>query len=44
MTVIHKWYLSIFNKLSEKDSEAFVSLLEKVANIAIANIEGIQNV
>ncbi|MDR0675252.1 MAG: MarR family transcriptional regulator [Mycoplasmataceae bacterium] len=41
---IHRWYLSVFDKLSKKDSDMFINLLEKVANLAIANIKVIKNV
>jgi hypothetical protein len=44
MGAVHKWYLSIFDKLGKKDSQEFVRLLEKVSDIAIANIKGIKNV
>jgi hypothetical protein len=36
--------LSVFNKLGQKDTKELVKLLEKVSDIAIANIKGIKNV
>jgi hypothetical protein len=41
---VYKWYLSIFNNLGKKDAKELVRLLEKVSDIAIANIKGIKNV